>query len=583
MSEPQAIAALAPSERKTIEESQLDIICKPTIAIPIASMLVAITLAFMAFDTHSKTILLPWLAVIFMTTTARFVALRLWIPSLTHKTAAQKLRLAFIFSLAAGFAMSFSVFFFFGYSPLEKAIQTIVITSMCMTTIVSVAGYLPHLLAYAAPNCLALITAWIINPNPENKIVELLLAGLTTFFLLGIIQWSKLYNRFFIEAHSNQERLEELNHQISAALMDSEAANQSKNLFFASASHDLRQPIHTLSLLTAALSMREMDSKAQDILVHIETAVENLSLQMDSMLDIAKLDAGVFEADFRTVDCNSLLAKLANEYSGVAEQKGLKLSLLQNNTDQFVYSDPELLERVIRNLIDNAIKYTPEGMVNVRLFNEDSFTFIEVKDTGVGISDHEKMHVFDEFYQVDNPSRDRKQGLGLGLSIVKRMTDLLDISLDFDSTAGEGTTFTLTLMPVNATAPVNVAAPRAAHFNDKTLLCVDDEEDVLNAMQFVLQDLGIQVLTASSTEEAVQLLHRTTPDAVLADFRLGPGDNGIKAIEALRQVIPNLRALLISGDTGRDSLVKADAANIPMLSKPLSAEKLESALNGLFS
>ncbi len=572
-----------PAAAGSIEQSQLNIICNPSIAIPFASTLVAITLAFMAWDAHNPVLLSLWLLLIFVTTTARFVALRYWIPSLKNKSAKQKLDTAFLFSLAAGFAMSFSVFFFFSYSPLEKAIQTIMITSMCMTTIVSVAGYLPHLLAYASPNCLALVLAWIINPNPENKVVELLLAGLTAFFLVGIIQWSRLYNRFFIEAHNNQKQLEELNQQISEALMDSEAANESKSLFFASASHDLRQPIHTLSLLTAALSMREMDSKAQDILAHIETAVENLSLQMDSMLDIAKLDAGVFEADFRSVDCKELLSKLANEYLGVADNKGLRLVFEHGSKSCFVNSDPELLERILRNLIDNAIKYTPEGSITLSLFDEDSFTFIEVRDTGIGISDSEKSRVFDEFYQVANPSRDRKQGLGLGLSIVKKMTDLLDISLDFDSTAGEGTIFTLTLEPVQTSSVKQEAALLTSDFANKTLLCVDDEEDILNAMQFVLQDLGINVLTASSTQEAVSALEHTTPDAVLADLRLGPGDNGIEAIKALREVVPNLRAMLVSGDTGKESLLKADAANIPMLSKPLSADKLESALSGLFS
>lgn len=570
------------NQGKSFEQILLDVILKPTIVIPLSSSLVGLALAMMAWDSTSKVLVAIWISMLTVVAVARYVALRYWLPARTELSAQQKLYLATVFSLGAGMILAVSALFFTGYTIYERAVQIILIVSMSTITVISVAGYRLHVLAYAAPPILAISAVWIQDSIASEEWIRLLLAILSLFYLWALVKFADLYHNFFQESYSYQQEQRSLNTKLTAALHDSQTANDSKSLFFASASHDLRQPIHTLSLLTAALSMREMDDKAKDILSRIDIAVENLSSQMDSMLDIARLDAGVFEAEEAYIDCASLLTKIAQEYGPVADKNNIAFSAKVPSDPIFIYSDAELLERIIRNLIDNAIKYTGEGSVSLALSQDHDFVYIAVQDTGIGVKPEDQLRIYDEFYQVSNASRNRKKGLGLGLSIVRRITDLLKISLDFDSFPGFGTTVTLS-MPVVLNVVQGEKETLAESYNrDRKLLCIDDEAEVLDAMVILLNDLGYTVLSATNSDEAMDIARTTRPDAVLADFRLTGHDNGIQAINALRTLHEDLPAIIISGDTGKDRLQQAARANIPLLSKPLKVAELERALHALF-
>lgn len=577
----------ANQELKSFEQVLLDIICKPPIFVPIASYMLGIIFVLMASDSFSLPGLIIWLIFYIAVSTARFITLRFWMPSRNDISDSTKLDIGMYMSLAIGLFTASSVIFFFSYSELEKGIQSIVIMGTSIGTTISVAGYRRHLLAYAAPPTISLGIAWATYPFSDGLTGASILVGfLAVVYLAVITRFSDLFHGFFLDSYNNQLAQYKLNQQLSEALLDSEAANQSKSLFFASANHDLRQPIHTLSLLTAALSMRQIDEEGEKILGHIDTAMGNLSAQMDSMLDIARLDAGVYKAEMSSICIDQLLEKMLNEYLPLADQKGLDLRFSNNDRSTYTKSDPELLERVIRNLLENAIKYTETGGIEIALEIDSEYFYIEIRDTGIGIGPDEQRRIFDEFYQIANPSRDRSHGMGLGLSIVKRITDLLGIALDFESKPGEGSTFTISMphVPADALRKEQQTQNNTTEIDtNKTILCIDDEVDVLNAMAILLRDLGFAVITASNAEQALALSETGSPDIILADFRLSGTENGIDVIESIRKRTPNIPAILVSGDIGKDRLQQAEAAKIPLLSKPLRFELLKKALTDILS
>lgn len=247
--------------------------------------------------------------------------------------------------------------------------------------------------------------------------------------------------------------------------------------------------------------------------------------------------------------------------------------------DSYTATDPALLERLLRNLLSNALKYTESGSVSLACHRDADRWLLEVRDTGRGIPPAEQARVFEEFYQLDNPERDRSKGLGLGLAIVRRLCDLLEIELQMDSTPGVGTRFSLDLTVVQAQQSESgpkqtIAAPPAG----LRVLVVDDEEAVRLGMSSVLSEMGLVVRSADSSAGAVALLAEFEPQLVLADFRLRGDDDGLSTIRALRRQLPGLPALLISGDTAPSRLREARAAGVPLLHKPVAINDLRKAI-----
>ncbi len=235
---------------------------------------------------------------------------------------------------------------------------------------------------------------------------------------------------------------------------------------------------------------------------------------------------------------------------------------------------------MLRNLVSNAIKYTRAGSVVLRATVQGEGCRISVIDSGPGIPVAEQSRVFEEFYQLHNPARDRSMGLGLGLAIVRRLTELLDIDLQLHSVPDEGTRFDL-LLPLGS-GQLSGHTPehgfdRAAAQRLKVLV-IDDEEAIRTGMATLLGEMGFDAGVAASTREAEALAKHFDPALVLADFRLSGDDDGLKAIEALRRRWPGLPALLISGDTAPDRLLQARDAGIPLLHKPVTAAQLRKAI-----
>lgn len=562
-----------------VREELLQLLAKQGRRVPYPVGLSAAVIALMAGDAVS-----PWFSGLWLSVVVAVLALRWWalglLPRLQSTPVRTRLQWAVGLSALNGLMFGLSVAFTPFLSDYERMVQTILLLGLCAGAVATTAGYGPVFLAFLIPVSLANALSWVTGGGGAHAVtwVELLLGALILGFAAILAGLARDAWRVFVESIGIRQQQQRNNEQLRLALQRAESANSAKTRFFASASHDLRQPMHTLSLLGAALTMRELDQPSTEIARQMNVALRSLASQMDALLDISKLDAQVIQVKPELMPLCKWLQRLQQEFQPAAHSKGLTLRL-DCPGGAYVESDPVLLERVVRNLIDNAIKYTPSGGVEISTQRDGELWKLAVRDTGLGIAADEQARVFEEFYQLGNPERDRAKGLGLGLSIVSRLVDLLDLHLELQSQPGLGSCFTLSIAAVDgAELPPAVAAPDLTALQNLRVLVVDDEEPVRLAMQTLLGAHGCQVLLAGSTREAMVKALVQRPDIVLADMRLRGTDDGLSAIRSLRSALPGLPALLISGDTAPERLREAHEAGLPLLHKPVAAEELVGAM-----
>src|SRR5262245_39959669 len=328
-----------------------------------------------------------------------------------------------------------------------------------------------------------------------------------------------------------------------------EAANLAKSRFLAAASHDLRQPLHALNWFVTQLRSEKDQAERTRLVERIETATRAMDELFNALLDISKLDAGVLAPTISEFPVDQLLKRIALTFSATAREKGLRFQIISN--DAWIRSDVILLERILLNLVSNAVRYTVRGGVVVGCRRRADLLRIEVWDTGVGITENQRQNVFREFYRLGTTEQDRG-GLGLGLAIVDRLCRLLGHPIELTSSVGRGSRFAV-LLPL--------AAPRAAAQHQsavaidlamgKFVVVIDDDPLVLDAMRGVLKSWGCSVLTAKSDSAALAALAREErqPDLIISDYRLGDARTGFEVIELLRGAIgADIPAFLISGD-----------------------------------
>ncbi len=565
----------APGPSDTLEEELLRLLARQGRRVPIPVFLASLAIAALAFGDVPTWSLAAWLVLVAATLAVRWMVLG-QLPGLSRYSVEQRLRMAVALSAINGAAHGLSLAFFPFMPPFERAVQSMLLISAVAGAVATTAGYMPVFLAYFVPIMGTLIALWALSPGlAEAGWIEYSTSGLMMLLSAVFIVLARDSFRLFRESFEIRLQQSELNRQLKAALEQAEAANRAKTRFLAAASHDLRQPAHTLSIFSAALSMRQLDDSSREIVQHMNTAVHALATQLDALLDISKLDAGVVRAARAAVGLRSLLERHYEDIEPAARAKGLSTSF-DCPQDGAVDTDPLLFDRIVRNLLDNAVKYTDSGYVRLEARREGDAFVIAVADSGRGIPEAEQERVFEEFYQLDNPQRDRAQGLGLGLAIVKRLADLLQIRLRLASAPGQGTRFELTLPAARTVAPgqAETAAPpvRALH-----VLVVDDEPHIRLGMKALLEGLGCRATLAEDMDEALAAVRAERPDLVLADFRLR-GPDGIATVRAIRALHPGLPALLISGDIASERLQEAEAAGIGLLHKPLPAETLKRAI-----
>jgi signal transduction histidine kinase len=408
---------------------------------------------------------------------------------------------------------------------------------------------------------------------------SLLLASIGAAFLLVLVRLTMAQNDslalLLATRFHNEDLVKLLRSQIEVAAR----ANQEKTRFLASAAHDLRQPLHALGMFCAALEQRLSNTPEKPLVRNMMSAIESLEESFGAMLDISRLDAGVVQTSPQTFAIRDLFRRLYQQFTGDAEARGLALRF--RATRRVVRSDPLLLERVLANLVQNALRYTRKGGVLVAARRHALGIALEVWDTGLGIADDKREMIFREFYQIDNPERDRGRGLGMGLAIVQRLCSLLEHPLTLASTHGRGSVFRV-IVPAGdihaldtPTSEADTLPPRTAGI--VTVILIDDERTIREATRELLRPMHVNVLLAGSIAEAVALARDSGEpiEMILSDWRLRGQENGVEAVRAVRAVCGQATpAVLITGDTSPELLKLAHESGLVVLHKPLQPRQL---------
>ncbi|HXP95963.1 MAG TPA: hybrid sensor histidine kinase/response regulator, partial [Telmatospirillum sp.] len=377
------------------------------------------------------------------------------------------------------------------------------------------------------------------------------------------------YYFVFMRDHRGQQRLRE---ELRKAKELTEQANVAKSRFLAAASHDLRQPLQALSMFVAVLSNRSHAPEDRQLIKRIDDSVCAVETLLNGLLDVSKLEAGLVIPALASFDMAPLLTRLATEFQPMAAEAGLSFRWVPSHS--LVRSDPVLLERILRNLLNNALRYTKTGAILLGCRHRKGRLFIEVWDTGIGIPRNHLKLIFREFHQLGNSARDRRQGLGLGLAIVDRLARLLGHEVNVVSELQKGSMFSIELpvAKVTATTVQPKQLPLGIRNGCSTILIIEDEPDVLESIHLLLESWGFYALSSRSCDEALLALSKEgrLPDLILADYRLQGGATGAHAINRIRSCLKSLLpAIILTGDTAPERLRQAKASGYNVLHKPV--------------
>jgi PAS domain S-box-containing protein len=387
------------------------------------------------------------------------------------------------------------------------------------------------------------------------------------------------------EAEAARDAAERAHSEVERTREELEIANKYKSHFLASASHDLRQPLHALNLFVAQLRDEANPAERSRLVSRIDAAVGSMNELFEALLDMTKLEAGILKPNPTAIPVERLLDRIEATFADAARKKGLRLRVVAS--DAWVSSDPILLERILLNLVSNAVRYTERGGVVIGCRHRGPELRIDICDTGAGIPADERQRIFGEFYQLAGLGPDRSGGLGLGLAIVDRLGRLLGHRVELESSPGRGSRFSVSV-PLAAqprTAEMPAPLPGIADpARGKRVIVIDDDALVLDGMRGILQSWGCQVQTAASGDAALAGLAKDggPPDLIISDSRLADGESGLETIERLRAAVgASVPAFVITGDTAPERLREARAGGFLLLHKPVSPMALRTTLNRL--
>jgi len=550
-----------------------------TLGNAVAAVMTMLTLR----DTAPRPWLLAWLALMLLATVGH--GWMTWRQRGRTDAPALRLRNATRLSALNGVLWASAVMLIFpGADYAHRALLMVLLSGLATGAMFALAVHLPALCALYLPVVAGVVAAALANGGPARWPVAMLTLLWLALALVSARQLQATLIGSFRNRHTATLLAADLQAQKDVAV----ALGQSRSRFLAAASHDLRQPVHALSLFVSALQQRPPVDEAQRLLGHVRNTVDGMGAMFNALLDVSRLDADMVRPAFSAVALAPLLARIAADEGAIAGAKGLALHcVVQGAADLAVHTDAQLLERVLRNLVSNAVRYTTTGGVRLQADLRGGSLRLRVADSGIGMPRARHAEVFQEFVQLHNPERDRDQGMGLGLAIVQRLCALLAVPLRLRSRPGRGTVFTLRLplasalaQPLSAEGTATVAGLPTLAQGD-VVLVVDDAAEIRMAMGALLRGWGCQVLTAASLDTLrPQLMALTVPPRlILCDLRLQGTDDGLVVIEQLRSGFnDDVPAILVTGDTGPDRLRDAAASGLGLLHKPVSEAALRLAI-----
>jgi two-component system CheB/CheR fusion protein len=385
---------------------------------------------------------------------------------------------------------------------------------------------------------------------------------------------------------------------LEAAKLEAERANAAKSRFLAAASHDLRQPLQLLTLLKDQIAeavkaaQPAVEPRTSDLLARFDQGLHALSGMLDVLLNINQIETGTIHPQRREFPVAQVMDRLRAEFAPLATARNLVLDILPSTAR--IETDPHLLEQMLRNLLGNAVKYTRTGRIMVGCRHRGTDLRIEVRDTGIGIAESHLHDIFEEFHQVNNPARERSQGLGLGLAIVQRLGQLLGHAIDVHSVPDKGSVFSITVpasqieiapspsQPAGSDLPAGIAVAPVDRAGDAatgqaTIIVVEDDPDLLDLLAQLLRSNGHNVGCAANAATATELIAHGAirPDILLTDYNLPTGKTGVELVVKLRADLQrDLPAIVLTGDISTETLARISSADCMHLSKPIEARAL---------
>ncbi|NOZ66828.1 MAG: response regulator [Alphaproteobacteria bacterium] len=392
-------------------------------------------------------------------------------------------------------------------------------------------------------------------------------------------------NRRLMKELNEREKVEK---KLQIAKKQAEEANKSKTKFLATASHDLRQPLNAARLFAGSLAGSELSAENARYVARIGNSLDALDDLLSILLNISQLDAGGIIPTFCHFRLQDFLGSIVPDYIQTGQEKDLNVRMVASN--HVVYSDPRLLETILRNFLSNAIRYTKTGGVVVGCRVRQGKVVIQVADSGIGIRDSQLEGIFEEFIQVHEDHAIGGRGIGLGLSIVKRISALLDAQITVSSTYGKGSIFNIILPQGDADKAVSPFTARAADIvaesslGGRIIAVIDNDEDVLDGMKALLGKWGCATVTDISADGVLaQLIEQDqTPDIIIADYHLNGDDTGIDAVAEIRAEFSDpIPAIIITSDRDSGLVDVLEAKELPLIYKPVVAARLHALIRHL--
>jgi len=483
-------------------------------------------------------------------------------------------------------------------SPPHQALLIVCLFGVVLGGLNLTAVYKPSFYGFVLCALVPLIAREALEGDRVHAYTALVLTVVLGFVLAFGHHLNDVLTRSLAIRYENVDLISELKGQTRVAhdaRASAEAANRAKSQLLAAASHDLRQPLHALGLYTAALVAHSGDGSWRPLVSNLQCAVDVLEAQFGQLLDLSRLESGALTPEPARVALAPLLARVTAEFSPQAVAKGLTLHCLP--TRLAVHSDTALLERMLRNLVANAVRYTTHGRIVIGARRNGPRVAVVIADTGIGIPAEHCSHIFEEFYQVRTTRRGTTTatGMGLGLAIVQRLAGLLDHDVAVASRLGVGSCFTIRAPRAadaarNSTGPArhgDIAAPvrnGPATLANTLVAVLDDDAAAVDAMTALFTTWGARVIGSDDSQAMLAACSECEryPDLVVADLRLADGASGIDAVRTLRDALGfSVPALMVSGDTSRAAERTAHAAGLTLLSKPVDATVLEAVATAL--
>ena len=545
-----------------------------------SNLAAASVLALLLWGRVPQTWLLAWLGVVALQ--AMFRGMCIWGYRRTRpdRRAAAVWGWRIAWAYGAGGAMwGIAGFAFFSNDPIVMSFLVMLIAGAVSVSIGSLSAFYPAFLLFS----IGAIGPFALRLMLEGGAIYWGMGAITLVFLL----LNLLNGRNILRSLEKAIRLGIENQNLASALLRqneiAEEASRAKTRFLAAASHDLRQPVYALQLLTDILDHDLAGTRHHPVIGNIKSASRGLEDLLNSLLDFSRIDAAAIRPELRHFPIGTVLGRLGREFAQLAAARDLRLEVMPCRL--WVRSDQVLLERVVRNLVSNAIRYTTAGGVVVGCRRRGEHLAVQVWDSGPGIPAHLHREIFREFYQLGNPERDRAKGLGLGLAIVDGLARLLDHPVTLASWPGKGSMFAITV-PLGAAADaIETAAPAALDpLQGVNILVIDDDEMIRSATRQLMAQWGSVAVTAESADEALKTMAASgfRPQIVLADYRLRGEATGVEAIRQVQQALGSpIPAAIVTGDTAPDRLREAKASGYPLLHKPLNGGKLRTLLSYL--